>query len=162
MTLNKSSWYYKLYTKTYSSRPPNNLCGFFWKLVWAILWFPINFIWNIIPETVDKLIDKDGVDNVMREPYFSVKPIVSAIIYFGVFAICCIPVAFFYPWFSNELPFMAVFGQSTCTFGALAIIFFGIRWIVLKVTNNKKHSSNLLIEYIKAKKAKLCPRIEWK
>ncbi len=161
MILNMHSWYYKLYKKTYSSPPPNNLCGFFWKLVWAMLWWPINFTWSIIPETVDRLSGGDS-DSVFAEPYFSVKPIVIGICYFGVYVIICIGMGPFYPWFSTKIPMMAQFGQITLVTLAFCATFLGIRWVVLKLRKKQKHSPNILIEYIKAKKAKMCPRIEWK
>lgn len=37
MKLSTKSWHYRLYEFYYDSYAPNNLCTYFWKLVWAIL-----------------------------------------------------------------------------------------------------------------------------
>ena len=50
MHLKKNSWYYWLYTKTYGGNPPTNLCPFFWKLLFAIIAFPIMFSFFFVLE----------------------------------------------------------------------------------------------------------------
>lgn len=41
MKLYKNSWHYKLHKSAYDKNPPNNFCDYFWRLVLAILIFPI-------------------------------------------------------------------------------------------------------------------------
>ncbi len=172
MKLRKHSWHYLLYNATYQSYVPSNLCPYFWKLLFAIVSFPVNFIMTLPVFIVDKIIkiwDKDGFE-LNDEVYFSIKYLCAIILYLaGFIAFCMLSMWFF--------PFMAKHGNKSEIsniwlagfIGWGVVIFFLLRafafYVYGKLSSGKKvykeKSPNILSEFVKAKYKKYCPRIDW-
>jgi hypothetical protein len=158
MKLSKSSWHYKL-NNWYTYGVPRNLCGYFWRTVWYTITVPITLI-LFIPYWL--LCSVDVVDTD-KEKITEVYP-QALIIDMIVFVMFCM----IRMWFNLSMEAKG-FSAIALIFGILGwVIAFGILISSMVSSYQKKHKTkqkekrpNILIEYIKAKKNKYCPIIEW-
>jgi Na+/H+-translocating membrane pyrophosphatase len=165
MHLKKNSWYYWLYTKTYDSFPPTNLCPFFWKLVFAIISFPLLFSFFLIAEiirSVGNLFIKDKEEKIAKIIYFSYHFAVAFVIYFFLFIICSMVSVFFISG-KSDIFLVGIVGWIIFTTIILSLIgmkikdyYFKRRW-----SKGKKEKPSLVKEYYKAFIGKYCPKIDW-
>ena len=172
------SKYYRWYYKT--TELPENLCPYFWRLLYAIIMMPFAFIEAALVKIL-LLID-------IREPgrldnrIFG--PIISTIIMYCILYLILVILSMFI------FPFMLLFGYRLDPEGVQIAYFIGNSAIVgyvfslifaiyrinqfrirhmLKENNDteskiksKTKYNSLMISMIKASYKKICPKIEWK
>jgi hypothetical protein len=175
MELKYNSISAKVYRNFYeTSKMPKSLCPYFWKLVAAwpltILFSPLLFPFWI----VDKL---DRGDND-RAP-FPAQVFLGILIYFAIFCVFCIGVTVSSIWIT--------YYRGTLWFkwyvGGFVVIFIslvgGIVFLISELKERRKQKRraaqydengnylpseekpNLIVEFIKAKYKKYCPKIDW-
>lgn len=143
MEISKQSWHYKLVCN-FNNEPSNSLCKYFWQVVGSAL------IWLIM--TVIGL---------------------SMAIVTTLFPIAAIIIAYFYP--SDVIMEESFILSEVFIGGALLLMVYAIvtmYWAVKRIgqfiyRKYKKKAKpdkepNVAIEYIKAKKQKICPTLNFK
>ena len=155
-------WFYAIETNKYwtiEAQMPKTLCSYYWELVVAyILAIPLAVL--IVPTYLfeqykgDKSHERIGAGFVLWSVVF---------IFFTLI----------YPLFEyfSILPIIGNLFEASCILWSIIIIIAmaigcGIFWDYLadRIENNRTYyekKPNLLIEYIKAKKNKYCPKITW-
>lgn len=162
MELKLNSWYVWLWNYTYPENLPNNLCPLFWKLVVAILLFPINLVLRI-PVNIINLVVKD-YDKIERGDARTGIGIVMYIIF--ILALFVISTLYHWAlWLFNAYSY----DSTAATMGGFFIsvgIFFIIRYYWLKHnTKDKivdKTTNNIIVNYTKSWYNNHCPKINWK
>jgi hypothetical protein len=174
MTLDQNSTSARLYKWLYSTEDlPNNLCPYFWKVVLAYL-IIIPYTLLALPYLIGLAIYKESSKN----DSFGKRIGIGFILYFMIFAassaLCFIGIFFIPPAEKSLYQFMAIMG------GIIWLVCLGLGgshlWDVY--TENKRKSkiryneqgyriyeepkSNLIVEFVKAKYGKYCPKINWK
>lgn len=170
MELNINGFTARTYRWFYAKeKMPQNLCPYFWELVimWVLI-IPVSII--SIPMV---LINKD-------EDYISLpaKIFGGLLIYVMIFLIFCMFVAPSVFWNGfyvsrkniwDEIQIMGFIGWAIAIFfssiGLLQFIREKIRsrrYKKLFTTQHKGSKKNIVLEFIKAKYNRYCPKIEWK
>ncbi len=163
MKASKNSIHAKLYDFTYSGGLPQNLCPYFWKLIFSAIMFVPNFIVQA-PSLIINLFQKhnnDCAENRLNG---------LAVYVCGAILTLLSIVEFQY--------FKAVFGAySYDKFSAncgliinVMILFILFRWLWIEYVQywfKKKRTyeepkPNIVVEFVKAKYNKYCPKIDWK
>jgi uncharacterized membrane protein len=163
MKLSKQSWHYKL-NKLYTHGVPRNLCGYFWRTVWycvaliptALLFIPFWIISLLDKE--DRIFDKTGTQGFVDQ--YPAVLLLDAILFTGYSMI-----TMFFIWHTDIKGFDAI----RMVFGGIGwfLVLIGIAYgIEQKIRERRKGKQkqkrpNIFVEYIKAKKNKYCPIIEW-
>lgn len=171
MQLSKNSWHYKLHRMSYVDKPATNLCPYFWSIVWALFMFiTFNFLWTFPLMLWDAIRSrtKEEWDNscTRKYPYFKDDRFFSSLGLNSIIFLsyCLIVMRWHIPeselW-SDKCHFtwhvgMMVFTAITI-FGIFLGLYFLVRWL-----RPKKKEPSLLGAFLKAKKEKYCPLIEWK
>lgn len=166
MKLQTNSWHYKLYKFYYQKLPPNNLCPYFWKLLFAIITvIPFSII--ALPALIIYSKDKESIGIRMRD---------SIILYLilCVFITMCFTIAWlFIRWNTSENSLRNNLVVVGFVFWTVTIIFgmiYLIKEIIIPYFENifysstksrKKKSKNIVVEFIKAKYNNYCPMIVW-
>lgn len=130
LKVSKNSWHYRYMVDLLSFDQPKTLCGYWWKLVWALISAP------------------------------SVALVFIAVALFGLYVglfFLTLPVSqFFIDGVTNGIRLLSL---VLWTFVFLAIIkHYNLFWYRAEV---KERKPNIAVEYIKAKKRKICPLIEY-
>lgn len=155
----------KLYHFTYWHELPSNLCPYFWKLVWATIIFIPNLIIQI-PSLVVMIFNKNhGMYDC------SERREVSGVIYFGLLILFIYVFASIH-WFKAMFDFYS-YDQVLANVGWIFnfIIAIGVCvWIIkekkpfrknIKIGIREEKKPSIIIEFIKAKYNKYCPKIDW-
>lgn len=156
MKLSKTSWHYKL-NRWYTWKVPNNLCGYFWRTVWyTIAFIPTLIIF--IPIWIYLLFSKKKWD----EAVYHYPMALGLNLVLGL--ITCMVLVWFHTLRGEHDPWQVVFifgivGYLAATTGLLA--FFADKMAKRRRTKGTSNRPNLVKEYLKAKKNKYCPIIEW-
>jgi len=177
MKLNQNSISSKLYRWFYGTKElPNNLCPYFWKLVlaWLVL-IPYSLV--CLPVIIMEIYDKDYKYN---DNSTGKRIGMSALTYFILFIIICM-VTFFGLFFiepekDSLYGFMGTLGAFVWLLSIIIGIIEGVkaikRWNYnrkIKYDENgyriwnqpKEEKTYLVVEFVKAKYHKYCPKIEW-
>lgn len=141
ITFKKNSWHYKLYTKAYGNwgNMPSSICPYFWKIVWAVA-FEYCIKWCLISLVV-------------------VAALTSAVV---IFSVPSIGLGLFLGEGSSNtvwgLPFYhwkVILFDLCCWLGLFS--FF----VCITLIQQRKEPS-VFLEWVKAKKNKICPLIQFK
>lgn len=139
-------WFYNL--EDYEL--PNNLCPYFWKVVFMYIAFIPSIILSLPYLILGKF--KKGSNH----------PGVGFLSWFCIFIVFCIGVAFSWFW---ELPEKHTWGSVIGTVGwmvvVLGISISGVE-LIKYLSREKGDRKTLIGEYAKAKYNKYCPKIDWK
>lgn len=173
MELNYNSLSAKVYRNFYEkSRMPESLCPYFWKLVVA---WPLTILFSplLIPFwIVDKL---NGGDN--ESVPFPAQALIGILMYGAVFCVFCLGVTISSIWIT--------YYQGThwygCFVAGFVVIFVALVgsavFLISKLKDRRRErlydeegnylpseepKPNILVEFIKAKYNKYCPKIDWK
>jgi hypothetical protein len=163
MKLNKNSIscrLYKYFWDEVNYELPKNLCPYFWKLVIAYI-FIVPLALLALPYLLYKLIFDRDHDYVNM----FVKAVAGLLIYALIVALLLVVVAHIIAFTKGG----AVWVIVIITWIAPTVLF--IRWCVLgiyyKIQEKKGEKEytepqpNILVEFIKAKYHKYCPKIDW-
>jgi len=184
MKLNHNSISAKLYRWFYGTKSmPSNLCPYFWKLVISYL-FALPLILLTFPYEIINFKDRDNDEPI------GFRVFVSFIVCFFVFAAFAIIVTPSYLFGYRPTPdhFMynvMIGGLMLWIVGTVVGVYYGIKYLVTKIKDSKnlydedgdryygydangnkiyyqEEKPNIIVEFIKAKYNKYCPKIEWK
>lgn len=126
---------------------PSSICPYFWKVVWAILYKYILFPIVLIPLMAAMVISSLGAIFVL--PWLLLNIVTGhgdGLTLWGV------PV---YHWKA----LLVDAGTWLILFGTM----FAYHWFKFKrKTSSTKENPSILVEWVKAKKSKICPMIEFK
>lgn len=142
----KDSWHAKWWALTNNERSklPSNLCSYFWNIVISILGFPLTWMTYLMPEKW-KLCSRLGVG-------------------FFINLVTVVPIWVFTDEFmSDGHGFWTAFAFAlmTLVFMYMAIFIVAYVCMFLESLKYKDRPSSLLPAFIKAKKDKVCPMIDW-
>lgn len=159
MKANKNSIHSKLYYFTYDSDLPDNLCPYFWKLLFAFLVFIPNLIIKFPYFILDKLFFKHEYNTSTDQ---TAKGLMTWILLFIIYSIS------FVNWHLIKAIFNCYSYISECA--NLALGFDIICLIIISIIIYNYHvkkdmisdTINIPIEFIKAKYNNYCPKIDWK
>lgn len=164
MILNHNSISAKLYRWFYGTNVmPNNLCPYFWKLVIAYT-FALPVLILSLPYII---VDKDNSMDTLT------NRIIKGIILYGMLflAICMLSVfgLFFVLPENDGLYFIMV---TTGVGLWIPCVVFGLTYLISKLFEKWKErkynrypeepKTNIIVEMVKAKYHKYCPKIDWK
>ena len=153
MKLSKKSWHYKL-NMWYTEGVPRSLCPYFWRTVWYIVTLPITIV-LFIPWGIVLLITGDRENIVEEYPRALAMDILLGA------AFCMIAIF----WHLNPKegdPWVVVWVLGLTSWLLLVIILIVyIGSLFEKRVQKKEKKPNILGEYLKARKNKYCPIIEW-
>ena len=150
MVLSKKSWHYWLY-KQFFTRTPTNLCSYFWKALISIIFVTVAFILSLPWALIRVLINDPFEDEDDRR----LGPMtgLGLISWFVLFT----AVSMILMFFSKKNVIIALGGTGWLISASLLVVV-----LVEYLLKKKPLSKTLLGEFIKAKKGKYCPSIEWK
>ncbi|MES3018205.1 MAG: hypothetical protein V4721_10520 [Bacteroidota bacterium] len=158
MKANTKSIHAKLYTFTYTTDLPNNLCPYFWKLVFATLVFIPNFviqtpalIWNFFSKTFTDLNEKRGVG-------FVIYVAITILSFIGFTNYHLIKALFNYYSYDHGA---AVNGGIIDSGIAICLIWSLIAYWIRKHRKYSPPKDSVLKEFVKAKYNNYCPKIDW-
>jgi len=156
INFNKNSWHRQTYNALYTSEAPDNLCPYFWKVVWAIITMPAWCIMSKIHKRADAT-EKIWIGGFLTFLAFVIS-IASSTVVCDLFGGLIGDSSWVY-YFSPIIIILLI---------ALFIAFF-IGFVVLSVTieekwkdRETKESTSLLGAKFKSWKDKNCPKINWK
>lgn len=163
MTLNQNSFSARAYRWFYiKDTLPDNLCPYFWKQIFlyplTFLLFPI-----ILPSIIMELIDKER----MYDWYDRVSRSIST--YFAIIggALCLSPILlFWHSMFEKNYSFIGL-GLFLDTLLIVVLLVYLYREYKKKQRRKKGYAitekkPNLIVEFVKAKYNKHCPKIVWR
>ena len=144
---------------------PKNLCNYFWSVMLAVLTLPLTISTVFISNNViEDYIHRAGLSVLL---YLFV--IMLWVIGFMVLRLTCDPIfssnhTLFQDYVLNWITYLALpVGATTVWLGLNAVMF--VFMLSDKHSSKKKikvnKESNILVEYLKAKKEKSCPFIDW-
>jgi hypothetical protein len=162
MKLNQKSLSAKLYRWFYKTDTmPTNLCPYFWRLVTAVILSPLLAICTLPYEIIN-------YKHSRRDTYADILGTSLAYWFFIAAVICTISTLslFFYiPDEDSLLMVMIVFGFCVWTY----LIIVGIIWSIFNTEeylkskkSDDEKTDNIIVEMVKAKYHKYCPKIDWK
>lgn len=174
MTLNQNSTSARLYKWLYSAESlPNNLCPYFWKVVLAYL-IIIPYTLLALPYLIGLAISKESSKNDSFGKRIGIGFVLYFFMWCAASVLCFIAMFFITPVRHSLYEFMAMLGGLVC-FVCLAI---GVGYLIDEYKENRRKSkikynehgyriykepkSNLIVEFVKAKYGKYCPKIDWK
>jgi hypothetical protein len=162
MKLNQNSLSAKLYRWFYKTNTmPTNLCPYFWKLVTAVILSPLLAIHTLPYEIIN-------YKRRSRYTYGDMIGISFAYWCFIAAVICMISSLGFFFYIPDEgslLWVMMVLGF--CVWACLIVV--GIIWSIFNIEeylkskkSDDEKTDNIIVEMVKAKYHKYCPKIDWK
>lgn len=149
MKQSKNAWNIKFMMQLYQNYP-KSLCTLFWSQVWTFLWAIVCipfFVIGLLSHIKDKKVDN----------YFD-----TALYGFVLATIITTTLSFLYTLFTwqwndkNPALFLAVIFIIGCL---IIFCFYIVKYI--DESDNNIIKSNITSKYIKAKKEKVCPTIQW-
>ena len=175
MKLNYDSYLSRLYRWFYlTDNMPWNLCPYFWKLViMFVLILPTLVV--ALPVILIETIKKEKFDS------YSERFGLSIVAYVAIFILISLGAASCWHWFTYEkdtfIHFCAQFGVMLALMGSLVGTYYLFVWVVNSIkdkilyTKNEEGRKvyrerreprpNIIVEFVKAKYEKNCPRVEW-
>ena len=156
MELSKNSWHVWVYKMTYGYyKLPHNLCPYFWKLLLALITFPVNAVWTgpayIKSFSLNQKWYKDGFwggGNYAKGFAFNI--ILSVI------------TSMVLMWFRDNEAIIAA-GIVGYTVVGFILLCIGVNKYSKKYPKKEKvKKPNVFIEFIKATYRKNCPMLMWK
>lgn len=150
MKVSRKSWHYIVNSKVFED-PKGNLCGYFWQTILAIVLFiPLYIV--VFP--VNLLQDGDSKDT---SPLFSWKVFAGLFFYLAIFLLVNMILMFFVEHESVEA--LGVLGWIVAV--SLLITYLSSIGLFDRFKGKKEKKESLVVSYLKAKKKKVCPIIEF-
>lgn len=155
MKIKRTSWHAKFYKAIYVANTlPTNLCPYFWKLVLAVITLPITSVSLLgrcrsFGERFSWLFAAAFIEGII----FAVGLLLSMM--FGLISSTSKV---------NWHEFLIANGMGIAGCAAIALIGYLCEMLSkrnYKTAKVKEKQPNILVEFVKAKKNKHCPMIEW-
>jgi hypothetical protein len=150
VVLSKKSWHtwlYRQFFSEYSLRKTNNLCPYFWKIVLCVIILPVSFV-LALPALIFMLVadikDKSSLGESVGKGFAMWAALGLVINMIAIF------------FTANKA--VQLFGLIGWTFGGVLVL--GL--IITLISESLENRTTLVGEFMKAKKNKYCPKIEWK
>jgi hypothetical protein len=162
MKLNQNSLSAKLYRWFYKTDTmPTNLCPYFWKLVTAVILSPLLAIHTLPYEIIH-------YKRKCRDTYSDILGVSLAYWLIIIAVICMIsPLSLFFYTPDKDSLLMGMIVLAFCIWVSLIVI--GITWAIVKTVvylqskkSDDEKTDNIIVEMVKAKYHKYCPKIDWK
>lgn len=167
MTLDQNSTSARLYKWLYSTNDlPDNLCPYFWKLVFAY-WVIVPYVVIALPCLV--------MEKIVNKTFFSTRDSFGARLGIGVgiyfilwcivCAVCTVTMLFIPPARHSLYEFMAAVGAVVwviCMVCGLDHLYTDYQERKWAKRFGRPYKPNLIVEFVKAKYGKYCPKINWK
>lgn len=160
MKLSTNSLSAKLYRWFYDQNEmPNNLCPYFWKLVIMYILIIPYVIITLPSQIVFKFEQNDKETNIAM----------SIFLFLLIFVIICmisVPVILLFDLNPNEF-WRNIFSGGVISWVFLITIgiYYGFKYLFQKLkqklNETEKKNSYILVEFVKAKYNKYCPKIDW-
>ena len=165
MKANKNSIHAKLYKFTYSRGYfPNNLCPYFWKLIWATIIFIPNFILQIPALVIMIFSEKNKTDDCGKRRETGGMLYIVLILLLIVFLPQIELVKAMFDFYSYNYE-IANAGLVIDILLLLCAAFWGMarinKLIKEKRTPQEEKKPSIVIDVVKAKYNKYCPQIDW-
>lgn len=160
----RKSTHAKLYSFTYSSNLPSNLCPYFWKLLAAVLLFIPNALMQV-PSRIFMAIKKsEGYDCSDHRFLGTVLWVLIGVASFILYAECHLVKAIFNCYSYKSHPANGALVVDAFIIGAC--IFIPLRAKVLKKNEEATEppapkEPSIIAEFFKAKYNRYCPKIDW-
>jgi hypothetical protein len=181
MKLNYNSTSSKLYRWFYDThRMPETLCPYFWKLVFAwtltIILSPL-----LLPTLILRKVTNDSDEEATFGPYVAIGIFIYGLIFF-IISIGFFISAYWITYYQGSIGFdLYVAGIIVTVIGSAALISWGANELKKLIRDRKYKQTvwsdeldmdipnphyrepkpNIIIEFIKAKYNKYCPKIDW-
>lgn len=162
MKLNQNSLSAKLYRWFYKTNTmPTNLCPYFWRLVTAVILSPLFAIYTLPYEIINYKRQRWDTYGDMLGTSAACWCIIALVI-------CMIsPLGLFFYTPDKDSLLMVMMVLGFCLWSCLIVI--GIGWAITKTVeylksknSNTEKTDNIIVEMVKAKYHKYCPKIDWK
>jgi hypothetical protein len=162
MKLNQNSISAKLYRWFYKTDTmPTNLCPYFWKLVTAVILSPLFAIYTLPYEIINYKRSRRDTYGDMLEESLGYWLLIAAII-------CMISSLGFFFYIPDKGSLLwGIMGVGCILWGSLILV--GITWAIVKTVeylkskkSDDEKTDNIIVEMVKAKYHKYCPKIDWK
>jgi len=174
MTLNQNSTSASLYKWLYGTQDlPNNLCPYFWKVVLAYL-IIVPYLLLALPYLIGLAIYKES----SKDDSFGKRIGIGFVLYFFTWlvasALSFIAMFFVTPVRHSLYEFMGLLGSLVWLIGlVLGVCSLWDKYKERKITSRIRYNEhgyriyeepkpNLIVEFVKAKYGKYCPKINWK
>ena len=161
MKLNQKSLSAKLYRWFYKTDTmPTNLCPYFWKLVAAVILSPLFAIYTLPYEIINyKRWHRDTYGDIL-----GISLACWCIIAVVICMISSLGLFFYIPDKGSSLWVIVTIG--CILWGSLIVV--GIGWALAETAkyleskkSNTEKTDNIIVEMVKAKYHKYCPKIDW-
>ena len=178
ITLNKSSWHFKLYSTIFSDTPPKSLCPYFWSMVAIVVFSPFLlflFIMRFLSALFEKKetpakkpmsemsseeleLDNERLRKKLKRSEVGAKIVlgVSGLLALGLLVLSS------YFWISKDGWF--VFFRAIFAVIGMGVSVYGILTLISKNYSNIVKSNFVKVpsEMIKSIYTKACPIISWR
>ena len=156
MNLDKNSNLARLYRWFYCTDDmPGNLCAYFWRLVIMIILVVPSFIVSLPYVIVSYFKEEaDNENNIL----------VGIFIYIGLYLLFALGVSvsfIFINYEKDSFMYITSFIGIAVVVSTILALSLSYRDKYLRRRKTKKKDPNLIKEFIRAKKNKYCPRIDW-
>jgi hypothetical protein len=162
MKLNQNSLSAKLYRWFYKTDTmPTNLCPYFWRLVTAVILSPLLAIHTLPYEII----------NYKRQRWDTYSDMLgkSLVCWALIAAIICmiLPLGLFFYIPDEDSLLMGMMFFGFCVWASLIVVGIGwgiyetVKYLKSKKSDDEK-TDNIIVEIVKAKYHKYCPKIDWK
>jgi hypothetical protein len=177
ITLNKSSWHFKLYSNIFSDTPPKSLCPYFWSMVAIVVFSPF-FLFLFIMRFLSALfeskpkpkkpmsemsneeikLENERLEKKLKRSEVGAKIVlgVSGLLALGLLVLSS------YFWISKDGWY--VFFRAIFAVIGMCVSVYGILTLISKNYSNivKSNFVKVPVEMIKPIYTKACPIINWK
>ena len=161
MKADSKSLHARLYKFTYSSDLPNNLCPYFWKLVWGVIIVIPNFliqlpilIYHLFKDKEYSEYESAGDNQTNGIGVWAGIALLTGYIYLHYHMVKAVFNAYSY---DSDL---ATIGSIMDTI--LLLVFLGVWYSEWRKNHPKVDKSpGIVQEFIKAKYNNYCPKLEW-
>ena len=162
MKLNQNSLSAKLYRWFYKTDTmPTNLCPYFWRLVTAVILSPLFAIYTLPYEII----------NYKRQRWDTYRDMlgISLVCWCLIAVIICMisPLSLFFYIPDKSSLLWTMMSIGLICWGTLILV--GITWAITKTVvyleskkSDDEKTDNIIVEMVKAKYHKYCPKIDWK
>lgn len=162
-----NSWHAWLWTNTYGDKKlPDNICSYFWSLVFAIVTAPLNVVGHLFNIINGRTYRKQ---NVLLGIVFNILWVIGYIVW-EIYISNNKDTHFYGAWYIIILKCIGgvgiILGFIVSVFLVMTGIVLSVQWIHKKIKSlfkdkQTQEKPNPLIEGWKAFKGKYCSRINW-